>query len=120
MQTTLTGRRGAIALLLALAVGVLALAASTAITSAAENAVPSFQADEGAAAANVNEWLCGGDGDLTLAPALSGPSALTAPSNDPLTGICYRRYCVTSVIIIGTAPGYIVVYRCWWISYPCP
>ena len=97
MQTTLTGRRGVIALLLMLAVGALALVATSAGTSAAGVELESATVEQAlpdAAAISATPDHCGGAGDLALIQATdSGVTSLQPLPAYPGGGRCWLDLC---------------------------
>ena len=96
MQTTIIGRRGVLALLLMLAVGVLALVAATASTSAAGVEIESATAEHALppAANSATPDHCGGAGDLALIQAtdVGIPSLQSMPMASPGIGFCYVQW----------------------------
>lgn len=118
MQTTLTGRRGAIALLLALAVGVLALVASTAITSAADAGLESAASEQALpelAASSATPDHCGGAGDLALIQETgTGITSVQSTQTWPWPGgpCKYVSYCIP----VPESPGGVVCFEYIW----CP
>lgn len=120
MQITITGRRGVIALLLILAVGALALVASTAITSAAgvdlESAASEQALPESAISSAVSDH-CGGAGDLALLQTTSADitsvQSLSQWQWPWPGGPCVY---VSKCIPVPESPGGVVCYEYIW----CP
>ena len=113
---TVTGRRGVLALLLMLAVGVLALVAATANTSAAGAEIESATAEHAlpdAAAYSATQDHCGDVGDLALMRvADAGETALQrmpmGPGGGPGLGRCWVEGTCISI-----PPG--IVYCTWYL-----
>lgn len=125
MQTTITERRGVFALLLMLAVGALALVATSTGTSAAGVELESATAEHAmpdAAAISATPDHCGGAGDLALIEATSAGVASLQPLPAYPGGPCLAVYECSEKCIVINYPGPITIcYRhCVVVDLWCP